>query len=94
MGTKVMKTSSVYRRHGPKLGRGEKDRVSQPLFPLLFRSSSDQKPTSMEVWLTKTSEVILLEHTGGQRMDEIYVKNEFYLVHYTQNIIISSCKQY
>ena len=85
-----METPSVFRKHGPKLGRGEKDRISQPLFPVILRSPSDQKPASMEAWLTQSSEIIFLEHMAGQRMDEIYVKNVFYLVHYTQNIIMST----
>lgn len=74
------------------LNWGEEKRIEY--FNLSFLSSSDQKPASMEAWLTQPSEIIFLEHMAGQRMDEIYVKNVFYLVHYTQNIIMSTCKQY
>ena len=40
----------------------------------------------MEAWLIQSSEIILLEHMAGQRMDETYVESLFYLVYYTQNI--------
>ena len=84
--TEVMETPNIFRKHGSKLGRGEKERISQPFFPLIPRSSSDQKPASMEAWLIQSSEIILLEHMAGQRMDETYVESLFYLVYYTQNI--------
>lgn len=85
-----METPSVFRKHGPKLGRGEKDRIFQPLFPVILRSETCQHGGLADSALRDH----FPKHMEGQRMDEIYVKNVFYLVHYTQNIIMSTCKQY
>lgn len=77
MGAEVMEAPSVFRKRGPQVGRGEEERLSQPLLPLNLRSFLDQKPTSMETLLTRHSEIILLERVAGQRMDATQFKSVF-----------------